>query len=1101
MFVQWRQWPRTPIYCILCVCTVEAVAAGSYLLHYVCLYSGGSGRGLSFLAFCLFIIIICCILCVCTAEAVAADSHFLHFVCLLLLFVAFCVFVQRRQWPRTLICCILCISTVEAVAANYLQLYSLCLYSGGSGRGLPFIALCVFLQWRQWPRPQIGCILCVCTVEAVAAASDWLHSVCLYSGGSGHALPFVAFCVFVQWMQWPRTLICCILCVCTVEAVAADSHLLHSVCLYSGGSGRGLPFIALCVFVQWRLWPQTLICCICVFVQWRQWPRTLICCILCVCTVKAVTADSHLLHSVCLCSGGSGRVLSFVGFCVFVQWRQWLQTPIYCILCVRIVEAVAADVHLLHFVCFYSGGCGRGLLFVAFCVFVQRRQWPRTLICCILCVCTVEAVATHSHLLHFVCLYSGCCGRGLSFIAFCVFVQWRLWPWTLICCILCVCTVEAVATHSHLLHFVCLYSGCCGRGLSFAAFCVFVQWRLWPRTLIYCILCVCTVEAVAADSHLLHYVCLYSGGSGRGLLFVAFCVFVQWRQWPRTLISCILSVYYYLLHFVCLYSGGSGRRLPFIALCVFFTVEAVAAASDWLHSVCLYSGGSGHALSFLAFCLFIIICCILCVCTVEAVAADSHLLHYVCFYSGGSGRGLRFVAFCVFVQWRLWPRTLICCILCVCTVEAVAADSHLLHYVCLYSGGCGRKLLFVVFCVFVQWRQWPRTPIYCIMCVCTVEAVATHSHLLHSVCLYSEGCDRGLSFVAFCVFVQWRQWPRTLICWILCVCAVEAVAADSHLLHFVCSYSGGSGRGRSFVAFCVFLQWRLWPRTILSCILCVCTVEAVAADSHLLFSLCLYSGGSGRKLLFVVFCVFVQWRQWPRTLICCILCVFTVEAVAADSYLLHSVCLYSGGSGRGLSFVAFCVFVQWRQWPRTLICCILCVCTVDAVAADSHLLLFVCLYSGGCGHGLLFVAFCVFVQWMLWPRTLFCCILCVCTVEAVAADSHLLHFVCLYSGGSGRGLPFIALCVFVQWRQWPRTLICCILCVCTVEAVATHSHFLHFVCLLLFVAFCVFVQWRQWPRTLICCILCVCTVEAVAADSHLLHSVYFYSGGCGRELS
>ena len=90
-----------------------------------------------------------------------------------------------------------------------------------------------------------------------------------------------------------------------------------------------------------------------------------------------------------------------------------------------------------------------------------------------------------------------------------------------------------------------------------------------------------------------------------------------------------------------------------------------------------------------------------------------------------------------------------------------------------------------------------------------------------------------------------------------------------------------------------------------------------------------------------------------------------MKAVTADSHLLHSVCLYSGGSGRGLSFVEFCVFVQWRQWPRTLICCILCVCTVKAVTADSHLLHFVCLYSEGCGRGLSFVAFCVFVPWRL----------------------------------------------------------------------------------------------------------------------------------------
>ena len=153
--------------------------------------------------------------------------------------------------------------------------------------------------------------------------------------------------------------------------------------------------------------------------------------------------------------------------------------------------------------------------------------------------------------------------------------------------------------------------------------------------------------------------------------------------------------------------------------------------------------------------------------------------------------------------------------------------------------------------------------------------------------------------------------------------------------------------------------------------------------------------------------------------------------MAADSHLLHSVCLYSGGCGRGLSFVSFCVFVQWRLWPRTLICCILCVCTVDVVAADSHLLHFVCFYSGGSGRGLSFVPFCVFVQCRLWSRTLICCILCVCTVKAVDADSHLFHFVCLYSVGCCRGLSFAAFCVFVQWRQWPRTLICSILCVCT----------------------------------------------------------------------
>ena len=279
-------------------------------------------------------------------------------------------------------------------------------------------------------------------------------------------------------------------------------------------------------------------------------------------------------------------------------------------------------------------------------------------------------------------------------------------------------------------------------------------------------------------------------------------------------------------------------------------------------------------------------------------------------------------------------------------------------------------------------------------------------------------------------------------------------------------------------------------------------MEAVAANYLKLYSLCLYSGGSGRGLPFIVFSVFVQWRQWPQTLICCILCVCTVEAVATHSHLLHSVCFYSGGCGRRLLFVAFCVFVQRRQWPRTLICCILCVCTVEAVATHSHLLHFVCLYSGCCGRGLSFIAFCVFVQWRLWPWTLICCILCVCTVDAVAADSLLLHFVCLYSGGCGRGLSFIAFCVFVQWRQWPRTPIYCIMCVCTVEAVAADSYLLHFVCLYSggsgqarsFLAFCLFI-------IIICCILCVCTVEAVAADSHLLHSVYFYSGGCGRELS
>ena len=150
--------------------------------------------------------------------------------------------------------------------------------------------------------------------------------------------------------------------------------------------------------------------------------------------------------------------------------------------------------------------------------------------------------------------------------------------------------------------------------------------------------------------------------------------------------------------------------------------------------------------------------------------------------------------------------------------------------------------------------------------------------------------------------------------------------------------------------------------TFITFILCVCTVEAVAADSHKLYYLCLYSGGFGRGLSLLVFSVFVQWRLWPQTLICCILCVCTVKAVAADSYLLHFVCLYSEGSGRGLSFVAFCVFVQCRQWPRTLICCILCVCTVEAVAAASHLLHCVFLYSGGSGRGLSFIALCVFVQ-------------------------------------------------------------------------------------------------------------------------------------------
>ena len=88
----------------------------------------------------------------------------------------------------------------------------------------------------------------------------------------------------------------------------------------------------------------------------------------------------------------------------------------------------------------------------------------------------------------------------------------------------------------------------------------------------------------------------------------------------------------------------------------------------------------------------------------KAVATDSHLLHFVCLYSGGSGRGLSFIAFCVFVQWRLWPQTLICCILCVCTAEAVAADSHLLHSVCLYSVGSGRGLSIIDFCVLVHWR-------------------------------------------------------------------------------------------------------------------------------------------------------------------------------------------------------------------------------------------------------------------------------------------------------------------------------------------------------------------------------------------------------------
>ena len=293
----------------------------------------------------------------------------------------------------------------------------------------------------------------------------------------------------------------------------------------------------------------------------------------------------------------------------------------------------------------------------------------------------------------------------------------------------------------------------------------------------------------------------------------------------------------------------------------------------------------------------------MCVCTVEAVAADSHFLHFVCLL-------LLFVAFCVFVQRRQWPRTLICCILCISTVEAVAADSHLLHSVCLYSGGCGRGLSFVAFCVFVQWRQWPRTPIYCIMCVFTVEAVAANSHLLYFVCLYSGGSGRGLSFVAFCVFVQWRLWPRTIICCIVCVCTVEAVAADYHLLHSVCLYSGGCGRKLSFVVFCVFVQWRQWPLTTIYCLMCACTVKAVAANSHLLYFVCFYSGGSGHALSFFAFCLFVQWRLWPRTIICCIVCVCTVEAVAADYHLLHSVCLYSGGCGRGLPFIVFSVFVQ-----------------------------------------------------------------------------------------------------------------------------------------------------------------------------------------------
>ena len=221
----------------------------------------------------------------------------------------------------------------------------------------------------------------------------------------------------------------------------------------------------------------------------------------------------------------------------------------------------------------------------------------------------------------------------------------------------------------------------------------------------------------------------------------------------------------------------------------------------------------------------------------------------------------------------LWPRILICFILFVCTVDAVAADSHLLHFVCLYSVGFGRGLSF---CVFVQLRQWPRTPIYCIMCVCTVEAVAADSYLLHFVCLYSGGSGQALSFLAFCHFF-------IIICCILCVCTAEAVAADSHYLHSVYFYSGGCGRELSSVVFSVFVQLRLWPQTLFSCILCVSTVEAVAADSNLLYSLCLYSGGCCRGLSFVAFCVFVQWRQWPPTLTCCILCVCTVEAVAANS--------------------------------------------------------------------------------------------------------------------------------------------------------------------------------------------------------------------------
>ena len=246
--------------------------------------------------------------------------------------------------------------------------------------------------------------------------------------------------------------------------------------------------------------------------------------------------------------------------------------------------------------------------------------------------------------------------------------------------------------------------------------------------------------------------------------------------------------------------------------------------------------------------------------------------------------------------------------MCVCTVKAVAADSHLLHFVCLYSEGFSRGLSLVVFSVFVQWRLWPQTLICCILCVCTVKAVAADSYLLHFLCLYSGGCGHALSILAFCLFVQWRQWPRTPICCILCVCTVEAVAADSQLLRYVCLYSGGSGRGLSLVLFSVFVQWRLWPRTPIYCFLCVCTVEAVPADSHLLHSVSLYSGGCGRGLSLVLFSVFVQWKQW--TPIYCILCVCTVEVVAANSHLLHYVCLYSGGSARGLSFVAFCVFIQ-----------------------------------------------------------------------------------------------------------------------------------------------------------------------------------------------